>query len=289
RRFPSAPALTGIAEKAPGWRSRSGGRKKSRTGPTSRTLPTSRYKAGPNSTMATGKRFPRCLENEPGLAPTSAGPQRPLPPTHRPGQAPQDRCRVIIPYDAQAAENIVGNIAPLARSCRPAGQPEPSRRQPGILTAASQEGLTGRNGSVLNSNSPCPPRSSRRFVPVPPGRCCMARILLIDDDADLGRFLQLALEERGHFVEWLERADGTAQVLGRKFDVVLLDNKMPGMSGMDLLARLQEHGLHLPVILMTGHSTTDTAIQAMNLGAFDYVVKPLDYDALLRELEALIG
>jgi DNA-binding NtrC family response regulator len=73
------------------------------------------------------------------------------------------------------------------------------------------------------------------------------------------------------------------------FDVVLLDNKMPGMSGIDFLSAKQKLDLDVPVILMTGHSTTDTTIQAMNLGAFDYVVKPLDADALLRELEPLIA
>src|SRR3989442_243129 len=117
----------------------------------------------------------------------------------------------------------------------------------------------------------------------------MARILLIDDDADLGRFLQLPLGQRGHQVECLERAESGPQVLSQgSFDVVLLDNKMPGMSGIEFLETLKQRGLGTPVILMTGHATTNTAIQAMNLGAFDYVIKPLELADLVGELEPLI-
>jgi DNA-binding NtrC family response regulator len=60
------------------------------------------------------------------------------------------------------------------------------------------------------------------------------------------------------------------------------------MTGIEFLAALQQRGLGIPVILMTGHGTTDTAIQAMNLGAFDYVIKPMEYGTLAHELEPLI-
>jgi DNA-binding NtrC family response regulator len=117
----------------------------------------------------------------------------------------------------------------------------------------------------------------------------MARILLIDDDADLARYLQLELEGQGHCVHCLERAERGPEMLAREsFDVVLLDNKMPGMSGIEFLAALQQRGLVIPVILMTGHNTSDTAIQAMNLGAFDYVIKPMDFGQLSEELNPKI-
>jgi DNA-binding NtrC family response regulator len=113
---------------------------------------------------------------------------------------------------------------------------------------------------------------------------------LIDDDEDLSVFLHDELEERGHRVECLERAEQGPEWLAREaFDLVLLDNKMPGMSGLEFLAALQQRGIDVPVILMTGYATTDTAIQAMNLGAFDYVVKPADLQSLLCELEPLIA
>jgi DNA-binding NtrC family response regulator len=114
----------------------------------------------------------------------------------------------------------------------------------------------------------------------------VARILLIDDDDDLSHFLHDALEERGHRVECLERAEqGPGLLAGGAFDLVLLDNRMPGMSGIEFLDALRQRGIVVPVILMTGYATTDTAIQAMNLGAHDYVIKPDDLQSLLTELE----
>jgi DNA-binding NtrC family response regulator len=117
----------------------------------------------------------------------------------------------------------------------------------------------------------------------------VARILLIDDDAELSYFVGMELEAQGHQVRCLERAEcGPGALTETAFDVVLLDNKMPGMSGIDFLRALEERGLNVPVILMTGYSTSDTAVQAMNLGAFDYLIKPDDFQALVRELEPLI-
>src|SRR6266480_3505932 len=89
----------------------------------------------------------------------------------------------------------------------------------------------------------------------------VARILLVDDDADLSHFLRGELEGHGHQVECLDRAEHGPDVLTRApFDLVLLDNKMPGMSGIEFLEALKRKGVGLPVILMTGYSTCDTAI-----------------------------
>jgi two-component system NtrC family response regulator/two-component system nitrogen regulation response regulator GlnG len=98
------------------------------------------------------------------------------------------------------------------------------------------------------------------------------------------------LKAHGHQVECLDMAESGPDLLQQgDFDLVLLDNRMPRMSGIEFLDALQRRGMRVPVILMTSHGTTDTAIQAMNLGAFDYVVKPLDFDALYRELEPVIA
>jgi DNA-binding NtrC family response regulator len=117
----------------------------------------------------------------------------------------------------------------------------------------------------------------------------VAHILLIDDDAKLSRFLRLALEECGHLVECLERAESGPDVLATgEFNLVLLDNHLPGMTGIEFLGDLRRRGIRLPVILMTGHDTTDTAIQATKEGAYDYVIKPLDARKLVQELGPLI-
>src|SRR5262249_16961137 len=68
------------------------------------------------------------------------------------------------------------------------------------------------------------------------------------------------------------------------FDLILLDNRMPGMSGIQFLETLRQNGTPATVILMTGAHDDRTAIQATKLGAFDYVIKPDDYDDFLAEL-----
>lgn len=118
----------------------------------------------------------------------------------------------------------------------------------------------------------------------------MARILLIDDDTELSGFLRDALQKDGQRVDCLEDARRAPELLSQAdYDVVLLDNKLPGMTGIEFLAALEQREISIPVILMTGDPTSETAIQAMNLGAFDYVVKPLDLDDLVDELEELIA
>src|SRR5207248_10824328 len=106
----------------------------------------------------------------------------------------------------------------------------------------------------------------------------------------LSHYRRAELESHGHQVECLDRAEHGPDVLTRApFDLVLLDNKMPGMSGIEFLEALQERGLDVPVILMTSYSTYDTAIRAMNLGAFDYIIKPDDLQSLFRELQPVIA
>src|SRR5262249_51210009 len=115
-------------------------------------------------------------------------------------------------------------------------------------------------------------------------------ILLIDDDPDLTDFLQRELRAHGHRVTCLDCAEPGPELLaGSAFDLVLLDNKMPGMSGIEFLEALRERGLEPQVILMTGHAAMDTAIQAMSLGAFDYVDKGDDFRTLYRKLERMIA
>jgi DNA-binding NtrC family response regulator len=118
----------------------------------------------------------------------------------------------------------------------------------------------------------------------------MARILLIDDDVDLAELLRESLEKAGHCVSHLERAErGPDLLAANRFDLVLLDNKMPGMSGIEFLAALKGREIRTPVILMTSYADSDTAMRAVNLGAFDYLEKPDDAAALFEELTRLIA
>jgi two-component system response regulator AtoC len=108
------------------------------------------------------------------------------------------------------------------------------------------------------------------------------RILVVDDDPDHLAVVGSILEEGGYEVE---RADDAEQALARvhAFDpvLVLTDLRLPGMDGVELLERVKEGMDDVEVIVMTGHEDMTSAIGAMKAGAFDYVVKPIEVDALL--------
>lgn len=114
----------------------------------------------------------------------------------------------------------------------------------------------------------------------------MARILLIDNDLVFGQFLQEELSAKEHEVHYLNGAEEGLQALanGLRFDVVLLDNHMPRMTGLEFLSELRERNLSPPVILMTEFPTDQTAIEAISLGAVSYVIKPLNFDEILEVL-----
>ncbi len=116
----------------------------------------------------------------------------------------------------------------------------------------------------------------------------MAHILLIDDDPDFSSLLQEQLQHN-HEVRWLALAEEGLELLAEeRYDLVLLDNKMPGMSGLEFLAAAEQRQVSSPIILMTSAHNDRTVIQAVNLGAFAYLIKPLDQDQMLAELEPVI-
>jgi DNA-binding NtrC family response regulator len=118
----------------------------------------------------------------------------------------------------------------------------------------------------------------------------MARILLIDDDGDLCHLIQITLQEHGHAVHCLERAEGGPDLVAAGgFDVVLVDQKMPGMSGIEFMEALRRRGVRVPVVFMTGHGSPDLVIEAYKLRAVAYVTKALDIDRLSDELLAGIN
>src|SRR5438045_3972216 len=112
----------------------------------------------------------------------------------------------------------------------------------------------------------------------------MPRILLIDDEPDFSHALSRQLQQAGHEVHWLDEAEvGLRLLASESFDLVLLDNKMPRMTGLEFLPALNRLGIDVPVILMTSALDDTTAIQAINLGAFDFVIKPRNVDEIMAE------
>lgn len=110
----------------------------------------------------------------------------------------------------------------------------------------------------------------------------MAKILITDDEGSIRRTLKEILQHEKYEVE--EVADGLdclAKVKQTRYDVILLDIKMPKMDGMETLERIQEVTPDTPVIMISGHGTIDTAVEAVKKGAFDFISKPPDLNRLL--------
>jgi two-component system response regulator AtoC len=107
------------------------------------------------------------------------------------------------------------------------------------------------------------------------------RILLVDDQPELRRLFRRNLSKIGHDV--VEAWNGRAAIeLARQgsFDVVISDVRMPDMSGIDLLKALYEHDPDLPVLLVSGSNDPETAHQAVDYGAFSYLMKPVPFDVM---------
>jgi two-component system nitrogen regulation response regulator NtrX len=110
----------------------------------------------------------------------------------------------------------------------------------------------------------------------------MANILIIDDEKAIRYALREILEHEKHTVE--EAEDGAAGLEKAKkgrFDLVLCDIKMPRMDGIEVLEKLQAHDPDLPVVMISGHGTIETAVDALKKGAFDYIQKPPDINRIL--------
>jgi nitrogen regulation protein NR(I) len=109
------------------------------------------------------------------------------------------------------------------------------------------------------------------------------RILLIEDDRGVTDTLQRVLAEEGHEVTVEKRGDeGLARAVREPFHVVITDLKLPGLNGLDLVRQLHSAQPRLPIILVTAFGTTDTAIEAIKFGAYDYLLKPFNLPQLIE-------
>jgi two-component system nitrogen regulation response regulator NtrX len=110
----------------------------------------------------------------------------------------------------------------------------------------------------------------------------MNSILVIDDEKSIRDSLKMTLEYERYAVDFAENGEqGLSKISEQIFDVVLLDVKMAGMDGLEVLGKIREKSMNLPVIMISGHGTIETAVEATKLGAFDFLPKPLDRDKLL--------
>lgn len=117
-----------------------------------------------------------------------------------------------------------------------------------------------------------------------------AKVLVVDDDPQMQLAMKTTLSRAGYDV--LVAGDGRAgleAITAQTFDLVVSDQRMPNMSGQELLAAMQEQGLKTPFIMITAHGTIDQAVQAMQLGAADFITKPFSAEDLERIVERVLS
>ncbi len=111
-------------------------------------------------------------------------------------------------------------------------------------------------------------------------------VLLVDDEVEFLETLEKRLRKRNIGVRVATSGDEALEVLTSESpDVVVLDVKMPGMDGIETLREIKKRKPLVEVVMLTGHANVEVAIQGMEMGAFDYLMKPVDIDELVYKLQ----
>ena len=114
------------------------------------------------------------------------------------------------------------------------------------------------------------------------------KVLVIEDDPTVGNFVRRGLEEQRWGVQLVaDGEEGEQLAASESFDVVILDMRLPGKAGMDVLRSLRARGFVRPVLVLTAQDAVDAKVQALRAGADDYVTKPFAFEELLARVEAL--
>ena len=113
----------------------------------------------------------------------------------------------------------------------------------------------------------------------------MASILIIDDEVAIRSTLKEILEYEDYKVDEAENGkEGLDKASAKRYDIIFCDIKMPGMDGIETLEKMQLEGIDSPVIMISGHGTVETAVEALKKGAYDFIEKPLDLNRILVTL-----
>jgi DNA-binding NtrC family response regulator len=115
-------------------------------------------------------------------------------------------------------------------------------------------------------------------------------ILVVDDEIDFLETIVNRLRKRGMTAEGVSSGrEAIRRIAETPFDVVLLDIKMPGgMDGIEVLREIKKRRPEAAVILLTGHASVETSMEGMELGAFDYLLKPMRFEELLKKIAAAL-
>ncbi len=116
------------------------------------------------------------------------------------------------------------------------------------------------------------------------------RVLLVEDDELLGDGICSGLKHYGHTVDWIKDGKSALEALTRKqetFDVVVLDLGLPKMPGLEVLKKVREKNISVPVLILTAKDAIEDRVSGLDAGADDYIAKPFDLDELCARLRAL--
>ncbi len=118
----------------------------------------------------------------------------------------------------------------------------------------------------------------------------MKKILVVDDEAIVRTSCDRTLTPEGYDVTLTASGkEGIACLEKETFALVLLDLKMPDMDGMEVLSKIKENWPETKVVMVTGYSTVDTAVQALRVGAYNFIEKPFTPDTLLKAVQEVFG
>ena len=114
------------------------------------------------------------------------------------------------------------------------------------------------------------------------------KILVIEDDLTVGKFVKRGLEEQRYSVDLVtDGEEGERLALTQPYDLILLDLRLPRRSGIDVLRNLRARGFEKPVLVLTAQDAVDAKVETLRAGADDYVTKPFAFEELLARVEAI--
>lgn len=114
------------------------------------------------------------------------------------------------------------------------------------------------------------------------------KILVVEDDRTVGPYVVRGLEEHGFQADLVDDGmEGLRRASGGRYDLIVLDLRLPGMTGLEVVRTLRDRGNTTPILVLTAQDAVDFKVQALRAGADDYVTKPFSFEELLARVEAI--
>lgn len=115
------------------------------------------------------------------------------------------------------------------------------------------------------------------------------RLLLVEDEDGIGKFIHQGLQEANHEVDWVRDGEvGIHYALTTEYDVIVLDMMLPKVDGLQLLRTLRQRSVQTPILCLSARDTVEDRVRGLNAGADDYLIKPFDFSELLARIHALL-